>query len=340
MLKRLLAGFTVAACAAAVLPAQVNAQAGFQPNPAYPTEEQYAKSKEAQEHVAKAMAIAIPDLVAQAQNACGPRGPQRPALERQAAGQAVVSRQRIEPVKLFDNLYFLGFSDLGAWAITTSEGIIMLDALNTPQEAEEILVPDLQKLGLNPADIKYVVVGHGHFDHFGGTPYLQERYGARIAMSAADWDLIARPSQNPRQANRARPKREIVVADGQRLTLGDTTITTLLTPGHTDGTLAILIPVSDKGRPHTAMLLSGANQTPNASSLAALERALGVAREQKAAILLNSHPGLFGDELGWMEAVRKDPSAPNPFVYGEARFARFIDIMIECARSRVTAMAY
>ena len=97
-------------------------------------------------------------------------GPQRPALERQASGQQAAARRRMEPVKLFDNLYYMGFSDIGAWAITTSDGIILLDTLNSPQEADEIMVADMRKVGLDPATVKYAIIGHGHFDHFGGAP--------------------------------------------------------------------------------------------------------------------------------------------------------------------------
>ena len=41
--------------------------------------------------------------------------------------------------------------------------------------------------GLDPAQIKYVIVQHGHFDHFGGAQYLQDKYKARILMAAEDW---------------------------------------------------------------------------------------------------------------------------------------------------------
>ena len=82
-------------------------------------------------------------------------------------------------------------------------------------------------MGLDPADVKYVIVGHGHFDHFGGAPYFQDKYKSRIAMSGLDWDLIERPNPNanPAQASRPRPKRDVVVTDGQKITVGDTTIT-------------------------------------------------------------------------------------------------------------------
>ena len=148
---RVLIGLVVAACAAAA-PSPLAAQGRGQAPavPLYPTEEQMKSSPEAQQHVAKALSIAGDDLKAQAQNACHFMGPQRPALERQASGQAAVPRRRMQPVKLFDNLYYMGFNDIGAWAITTSDGIILLDTLNSPQEAEEIIVADMKTLGSTP----------------------------------------------------------------------------------------------------------------------------------------------------------------------------------------------
>jgi metallo-beta-lactamase class B len=308
----------------------------------YPTPEQYAGSTEAQAHVAKAKAIAGSDarLVARFENTCGPLGPQRPALEAQNAGQKPAPPQQVEPVRIFDNLWYFGFNTVGAWAIQTSEGLVLIDALNTVQEAETIIEPSLRKAGLNPADVKYVIVGHGHFDHFGGAPYFQDKYKARIAMSGLDWDLIERPNPNanPAQANRPRPKRDVVVGDGQTITVGDTTITLRLTPGHTVGTLAYLIPLKHRGQPLTVLLLSGANITPDRATLTAFTRALDAAKVAGAQALINGHPGLFGDELGWMDALRKNPNGPNEFVYARDQFARFIDIMKECAASRVVAM--
>ena len=129
---------------------------------------------------------------------------------------------------MFDNLYFLGQTEFSVWAITTSEGIILLDAI-FDYSVEDEVVGGLKKLGLDPAQIKYVMVSHGHLDHAGGAKFLQERFGARLLMSAADYDLL--DQENPSW----KPKRDMVVTDGQQLTLGDTTLTFYLTPGHTDG---------------------------------------------------------------------------------------------------------
>ena len=131
--------------------------------------------------------------------------------------------KQIDIVKIFDNLYYFGFNTVGAWAIPTSQGIILIDSLNTVKEAEEIIEPALKKVGLNPADVKMIIVGHGHADHFGGAPYFQQKYGSHVAMSKVDWDMIEKPNPNARgpQANRPLPKRDVeVVSDGQKITLG------------------------------------------------------------------------------------------------------------------------
>ena len=71
------------------------------------------------------------------------------------------------PAKVFDNLYLLGMKTATAWALTTSEGIILFDAM-FHYNVEETVVGSMRQLGLDPADIKYVIITHAHADHFGG----------------------------------------------------------------------------------------------------------------------------------------------------------------------------
>ena len=113
------------------------------------------------------------------------------------------------------------------------------------------MVGGLKKLGLDPAQIKYVIVSHGHLDHAGGAKFLQERFGSRLIMTAADYDLL--DQQNPPW----KPKRDMVATDGYKLTLGDTTLTLYVTPGHTEGTISTIIPVKDGGAPHVAAAWGG-----------------------------------------------------------------------------------
>src|SRR6059036_1735470 len=90
-----------------------------------------------------------------------------------------------DPVKVFDNLYFLGQTEYSVWAVTTSAGVILVDAIFDYSVDDEV-VGGLKKLGLDPATIKYVVISHGHSDHSGGAKYLQDRFNARVILTAAD----------------------------------------------------------------------------------------------------------------------------------------------------------
>src|SRR5262245_33881596 len=159
--------FILGLCSAALFGTTLIAQQRGQ-SPAALTEKQFKESKEAQEHVTKAMRLAKPDLMDEFGNLCSARGPQRPAVLRQEAGLAPVPRQTLEPTKIFDSLYYIGFNDVGAWALATSQGIIVIDSLNTPEEAEKILIPGMEKAGLDPKQIKYVIIGQDHFDNFSG----------------------------------------------------------------------------------------------------------------------------------------------------------------------------
>src|SRR5436190_18687656 len=128
----------------------------------------------------------------------------------------------LEPEKLFDNVYAVGNSETAVYALTSSEGIVLLDA-GFENKAESVLVPQLQKMGLDPAKVKYILLGHGHADHFGGAKYFQDKYGTKIATTAADWDLINAPARGG--AAGAKPSKDVVLAEGQPFKFGDLTIT-------------------------------------------------------------------------------------------------------------------
>jgi metallo-beta-lactamase class B len=158
------------------------------------------------------------------------------------------------PYKVFDNLYFLGTRIHSSWALTTSAGIIVIDTL-FDYAVEPEIVEGLTRLRLDPRDIKYVLISHAHGDHDQGAALLQKRYGARVVMGAADWDATL---QRAGTAPGGVPKRDVVVgAQGQRITLGDTTVAVIATPGHTPGTLSYIFPVKDGGRTLTVAYSGG-----------------------------------------------------------------------------------
>ena len=93
----------------------------------------------------------------------------------------------IAPTKVFDNVYAIGRTGTTVWAITTSAGIVLIDA-GYADQLETVLLPGLKAVGLDPNNVRYILLGHGHGDHFGGAAYFQDK-GARVVLSAADWDL-------------------------------------------------------------------------------------------------------------------------------------------------------
>jgi len=124
---------------------------------------------------------------------------------------AVVPREEwyTWPVEIFDNLHFIGTKNAGIWAVSSSDGIIVIDA--GFHYASKELVLGLLNFGLDPNDIRYVIVTHAHDDRYWGAKALQDTYSdARIAMSAADWDVVAQDT-SPAEF---KPRRDMVIADG------------------------------------------------------------------------------------------------------------------------------
>ena len=151
-----------------------------------------------------------------------------PGAPANPANMFDTAAQRMAPAKVFDNLYLLGMKTVTAWALTTSEGIILFDAM-FHYNVEETVVGSLRQLGLDPADIKYVIITHAHGDHFGGAAYLQETFGARVVMGVPDWEHMRSWPQRGEPA--PFPRDDIAVRDGYTITLGDTTVRIVATPG-------------------------------------------------------------------------------------------------------------
>jgi metallo-beta-lactamase class B len=273
-----------------------------------------------------------------------PRPPAPAAAKPRTPGPPDRATWQTEPVKVFDNLYFVGEKEYGAWALTTSEGIIIIDAIFDYSVADQI-VGGLKKLGLNPANIKYVIVSHAHRDHVGGAGYLQEHFGSRVIMAADDWSLLERT-----QGNWLKARRDMVATDGQKLTLGDTTITMYVTPGHTLGTLSVLVPVKDNGKPHLAASWGGTGfnwlsgspayitpERPNKfwfdTYIASANRFRDIVAKAGADVIIANHTHLDDSKNKLPAMAKRRPSDPHPYVIGNDAVVRYVTVASECAQA-------
>jgi len=232
---------------------------------------------------------------------------------------------------VFDNLYFVGHNSVSAWAIRTSDGIVVIDSLNNADEARTYIVDGLTALGLDPATISHVVLSHAHGDHINGARYLQDTYGAEVVASTVDWQAIdAMRAENPSRV----PAPGLAVEDGQQLTVGDLTLTFHVTPGHTAGALSMIFDTTDGGQSHVVGMFGGLG-TPGSvegkrDHIASLVRFRDVAEAAGVDALIANHQ-TQDRSLEYLELLRmRRAGDPNPYVIGREGFLRYLDIQREC----------
>lgn len=293
-------------------------------------------------HIAAARAAAGQDYRATFVNLCLPAAPRGggpgPAGRGAATPPPTPDRATwyAPPFKIFDNLYWLGTRQHSSWALQTSAGIIIIDTNFAWATGPEI-IEGMNTLGLNPSDIKYVVISHAHGDHDQGAAELQKRYNAQVVMGAPDWDATL---QRPATAAGGVPKRDVVVGpEGRKLTLGDTTIDIVTTPGHTPGTLSYVFPVKDRGRTLTVAYsggtLTGAFGADGArwdEYIASQRKIAKVAADAGASVMLSNHSEYDGAYTkARLIAAPRQPGEDHPFIVGTDAVQRYFTVMAECA---------
>jgi metallo-beta-lactamase class B len=256
------------------------------------------------------------------------------------------------PTKVFDNVYYVGGMEVGGWIIDTGDGYIMLDTsyaygLNT------ILLPNMKKLGLNPAKVKYILITHGSVaaftaDHSGAVQYFNNEYGTKVVLSGPE-----AASSNPALLKNGADD-IIVGSDGKTLTLGNTTITMVHTPrsynrndGSIGGGLSYFIPVKIQGKRHmwatygnTGINVGSVNGKSNVELyLDSMAKFLGYVDILKPDIAMSSHPFVDGS-IRRMELIREcddkngrhnQCGRHNPFLIGKEGARTYFEIMNQCA---------
>lgn len=287
-------------------------------------------------HLKAARAIAGDDLYAHYVHRCILDQTYRRTISR-----GLQAHNAIPGVRVFDELYFVGENAVSAWVLDTGDGLILFDALYSPDDMTGTLELSMRSLGLDPANIRYMVITHAHGDHFGGARYLKEHYGTRIMASVADWADMADQGHHPRPGMPAEwaklvPDHDLDIADGQTFKLGQATLTFHLTPGHTPGTVSTVFTVHDQGKLHKVGFFGGLGTPESASSkrqhIASLEAFKPIVEGERLDVLIANHP-TQDQSIPKLEELRlRHPGDPNPYVIGTDRFVRYLSLQQECTR--------
>lgn len=242
---------------------------------------------------------------------------------------------RLVPTKIFDNLYCIGSVSVVCYALKTSEGIILIDSMWDDNDAK-FIEQSLIALNLDPKDIKYIFLTHGHGDHYGGATYLADKYKAKVLMSQIDTEYMLTNNQGANGSRSPKAKVDIYVDDNYKLTLGDTTVTLLATPGHTPGCMSAMFDVKDGKQIYTTVLWGGTGLPQDRDSQEQyLKSALyfyDVAIQNNAKVLLTAH--LFADNgFAMLDAV--NAKAGNPFIKSDEAIKEGLMSYINSAKAKL-----
>ena len=145
--------------------------------------------------------------------------------------------QPVEPFKIAGNVYYVGASDIASYLIATPKGHIVIDGGFV--ETAPMILANIAKLEFEAKDVKILLSSHAHLDHAGGLAELKRVTGATLYASRGDIPLLARGGLDDPQFGNKYPFPPVyadrILEDRQRVSLGGTTLTAHITPGHTPG---------------------------------------------------------------------------------------------------------
>ncbi|MVT68826.1 BJP family subclass B3 metallo-beta-lactamase [Bradyrhizobium pachyrhizi] len=226
-----------------------------------------------------------------------------------------------EPFQLIDNVYYVGTDGIAVYVIKTSQGLILMDT--AMQQSTGMIKDNIAKLGFKEGDIKIILNTHAHLDHTGGFAEIKKETGAQLIAGERDKPLLEGGyypgDENNTDLAFTPVKVDRTVKEGDKVTLGDVTLTAHSTPGHSPGCTSWEITVKDGSQTRNVLFFC--------SGTVALNRLVGrqtypgivddyrstftKVKAMKVDVLLGPHPEVYAMQA--KRAQMKD-GAPNPFV--------------------------
>jgi len=242
--------------------------------------------------------------------------PDRPLNQEEMFRRNVGSREEqvtpFPPHKIVGNLYYVGSYSLSAFLVATPEGHMLI---NTNWErAVDGLKTSVEALGFAFDDIEVILGSHAHGDHMEGDAVVAQMTGARVMAMAADVAALERmrPGDKPHPIDR-------VLHDGATVTLGGTTLTARLTPGHTKGCTTWTMRIEEDGEVHDVAIIGSMGSNPNFQFVNnpdnptiadEFKQGFRVLRSLSPDVPLGSHPAMYG----MADKYERIGRGPNPFI--------------------------
>jgi metallo-beta-lactamase class B len=210
------------------------------------------------------------------------------------------------PHRIIDNIYYVGTKTLSSFLIVTPQGNILIDS------TYERNVPTIEKsvtdLGFKFSDVKILLGNHAHGDHQEGDALVKQMTGAQVVAMAEDVPAL----QAMKPGGKEHPV-DRILHDGDKVTLGGTTLVAHLTAGHTAGCTTWTTTAQEAGKTYNVMfgcsLRSPAVVTPAIAD--SLNRSFKTVRALPCDVQLGDH----GAQYNMQEKFAKLKSGgPNPFI--------------------------
>ena len=249
-------------------------------------------------------------------------------------------QQKKDPFKIFDNVWHVGIQTSSPYLVTTSAGLVLFDA--TWDETADYILDNIRKAGFNPTDVKYLIITHAHIDHFAGTDRIRKATGARVGMSLEDWKETERVQAIPGQGRQnPGPKiaRDLVLQDGQSLTVGDQTFTFYVTPGHTPGATSTEFQARDGNRRYRVVVPGGLGIPTAEWSQAYLKSTQRLKALGPWDVMLPNHSDMMVPKK-WKDleadlTTHTSGAQPHPAVPGAARLNQWFDAIIALMHEKI-----
>lgn len=221
---------------------------------------------------------------------------------------------KMTPFKLFANVYYVGTYQACCHLIDTGDGLIMIDP--GYNNTAYLVVNSVRELGFDFKDIKYIICTHWHGDHTEATNAFKDLSGATTMIGENDFERA-----------KVYFTADKVIKDGDTLTLGNTTIRFMETPGHTKGTISFFFEVTENGKTYLAGSFGGAgantlgkNTQEFEGAREAYRNSLARLRKEKVDLFIGNHAwnndtyekslklletgeNTFLDKYGWIKFI-------------------------------------